>query len=81
MEALKSYEAAMAIYIEMSNPLGQANVLNNIGMVYGDQGKLEEALKSYETAMAIYIEIGYPLGRAKALNNIGVVYYNQGKVE
>lgn len=43
--ALKSYQNALATFKEIDNPLGQANTLGKIGIVYRNQGKLEEGLK------------------------------------
>ena len=42
----------------MVNPLGQANVLTNIGSVLSRQGLLQEALEVLEQARAIYREVG-----------------------
>jgi tetratricopeptide (TPR) repeat protein len=80
-EALKSYQAALAIHKQIGNPLGEASVLGNIGIVYSTQGKLEEALESYQAALEIDKQIGNPLGEANALGNIGNVYFTQGKLE
>ena len=55
--------------------------LGNIGLVYFNQGKLEEALKSHQAAFEIHKQIGHPLGQANDLNNIGNVYAKQGKLE
>ena len=57
----------------------EATFLNNIGIVYDQQGKLKEALKSYQAALELFKEIGHPLGQAGALGNIGNVYAEQGK--
>ena len=53
----------------------------NIGIVYRNQGKLEEALKSLQAALTIHIEIDNPLGQANTLNNLGTVYGDQSKLE
>jgi len=77
--AIYVYRDALAILKEIGNPLGQAAALNNIGLVYFQQGRLEEALKSYQDALTIHKEISKPLGQANTLLNIGRVYFNQDK--
>ncbi len=51
-----------------------ATALGNIGVVYGQTGRLEEALKAYQDTIAIHTEIGHRLGEANDLGNIGNVY-------
>lgn len=43
---------------EIGNPLGQANTLTNIGLVYAAHGKLEEALKLLMEARGIHLKVG-----------------------
>ena len=52
-QALKSYRDALAIHEEIGNPLGQANALGNIGIVYSLQGRLEEAIRQTKNALKI----------------------------
>ncbi|WP_396033188.1 tetratricopeptide repeat protein [Candidatus Cyanaurora vandensis] len=40
-------------------PLGWANALSNIGLIYERQGKKKEALKFLQQAQDIYLEIKY----------------------
>ena len=57
-----------------------ADSYNNIGLVYGSQGKYEEALVQYNRALEIRIRV---LGQdhpdvATSYKSIGVVYQQQG---
>jgi len=57
-KALKSYQDALATFIEIGNPLGKASAIMNIGTVYRNRGKLEESLKYYQDARVIFLNIG-----------------------
>ena len=54
------------------------NALGNIGLIYSDQGELDEALKYHQEALAIHKEVGYRQGEANQLGNIGLIYSDQG---
>lgn len=59
--------------------------LNNLGIVYNDQGKHEEALKMHERSIemrqAIYGQDCAHRDIATSRSNLGGVYYDQGKPE
>jgi DNA-binding SARP family transcriptional activator len=54
---------------ECGDRLGEAWMLNNLGMAYGVQ-HLEEAIGYFEQALAIYREIGDRQGESRAANNL-----------
>jgi tetratricopeptide (TPR) repeat protein len=65
----------------------QADALNNIGFIYGNQGQIPEALEYYGKSLKIYEELpmesgqaGDKRGIATSLNNIGAIYHNQGQI-
>ena len=60
---------------------GEAQALNNLGLVYARQGRLEDALASYERSLAMKRELGDRRGEAQALGNRGNVYANQGRLD
>jgi len=78
-------EDAFISGVQIARKKGNRNLegafLNNIGLVYSNQGKLEEALKYHKAALEIDKQIGNPLGQANTLGNIGIVYFNRGKLE
>ena len=83
-EALQSHRDALEINREIGNPLGQAQALGRIAIVYMKQGKPEEALKSNEDALQILEKVDDRLGhigRAAILGNIGSLYQNMGRPE
>ena len=57
---------------------GKSQALNNIGVIYYNQGNYPEALKNYFAALKIREEIKDKKGIAASYNNIGNIYYSQG---
>ena len=72
-EALERYEAALALYREIGDPLGEANTLQEIGDVFQFLKRSTEALLKYEVALVSYQEIKDRLGEANTLKAIGDV--------
>ena len=57
-------------------------ILNNIGNVHYNQGKIEEALEYYHKTLNIYKKIGNEsIDQANTLKNIGYVNFNQSKIK
>jgi len=73
-EALERYEAALALYHEIDDRLGEANTLQEIGDVFQFFKRSTEALQKYEVALVSYHEIGDHLGEANTLKAIGDVF-------
>ena len=69
---------ALPIYEELGDLLGQANVLNNIGVDAYYEGRWQEALDLYERSKALRERIGDVVGAATITNNIGEVKSDQG---
>jgi signal transduction histidine kinase/tetratricopeptide (TPR) repeat protein len=57
---------------------GVASALNNIGIIYSQQGKYIQALEHYLKALPIYEELGMKENIANSLNNIGNANMSQG---
>ncbi|KAL8784584.1 MAG: hypothetical protein Q9195_008985 [Heterodermia aff. obscurata] len=56
------------------------NLVNNLGILYKDQGKLEKAENMYMRALRGYEKQGIE-HTLKTINNLGLLYANQGKLE
>ena len=69
---------ALPIYEELGDLLGQANVLNNLGIDAYYEGRWQEALELYERSKAARERIGDVVGAAQITNNIGEVKSDQG---
>jgi len=57
-KALEYYKKALRMNEEVGHIKGQADQLNNIGVVYAGQGRLEEALGYFERARELFVRIG-----------------------
>ena len=75
-EALRGL--ALPIYEELGDLLGQANVLNNLGIDAYYEGRWDEALDLYRRSREARERIGDVVGAATITNNIGEIESDQG---
>lgn len=73
-KALEYYTKALDNSKEMGDSNSIAGNLNNVGMVYQRQNKLDTALKYFYDAMEINKRSGNKIWQSKNLNNIGQNY-------
>ncbi len=71
---MEYYLKSLGIYQEMGDEAGIAKILNNIAIIYHDQGNDTEALQYYQRSLKIKEKLGIRLGTANTLNNIGEIY-------
>ncbi|HEY9721598.1 MAG TPA: BTAD domain-containing putative transcriptional regulator [Oscillatoriaceae cyanobacterium] len=76
--ALAAYEMALACYRQLGDALGQAKVLNNLGICYTRFGQFEEALSTYREAIA-QSELAGRYPHPMLLNNMASLHYYQGR--
>jgi class 3 adenylate cyclase/tetratricopeptide (TPR) repeat protein len=69
---------ALPIYEELGDLLGEANVLNNLGIDAYYEGRWQEALDLYERSKEARERIGDVVGAAQITNNIGEIKSDQG---
>jgi predicted ATPase/class 3 adenylate cyclase len=69
---------ALPIYEEIGDLLGQANVLNNLGIDAYYDGRWDEALELYGRSKELRERIGDVVGAATITNNIGEIKSDQG---
>lgn len=75
-EALKSYEKAYAVHVQIQNPAGQSEVTSNIGFLYDNYlHQYDKALVQYRKALETIADDRY--GRVRILSNIGEVYWRK----
>ena len=79
LEALDSYQQALAIRREIGDRAGEAITLNNIGVVYVDQGRYAEALDTFPQALTIRREVGDRVGEGITLDEIGFATQQQNQ--
>jgi tetratricopeptide (TPR) repeat protein len=71
--ALQSYQQALALFRQVGDRLGEANVLQAIGDVQQFRDDRDAALQSYQQALALFRQVGDRLGEANTLKAIGDV--------
>ncbi len=64
---------SLEIQRTIENERGVANALNNLGMIYDRQGKLELALENYRESLQ-YFDANSAINRANTLMNMGQIY-------
>jgi tetratricopeptide (TPR) repeat protein len=57
----------------------ESRFLNNLGIVYNNQGRWDDAVDAYEQSLAICRDLDDRRGEGQTLNNLGLVYDNQGR--
>ncbi len=72
---------ALPIFEELGDLIGQANVLNNLGVAATLEGRWDEAIVSFERSRDAREKAGDVVGAATASNNIGEVLLNRGQIE
>ena len=77
-EALHYYSRCLEFRITSGNQEGIASVLNNMGLVYFEQGDHSNALKYYLKSLKIEENLKNEKGIASTLNNIGLIYKEEG---
>ena len=76
-KALEYSIHALELANEISYQKGRANALNNIGVIYKNQGVFDEALEYYIESLRISTDLKDRQAEASVLNNIGSVYRNK----
>lgn len=77
---MKYREMALPVFEEIGDLLGQANVLNNLGIDAYYEGDWEAALDLYERSRGARERAGDVVGAATAANNIGEILSDQGHI-
>ena len=72
---------ALPVYEELGDLLGEANVLNNLGIDAYYEGRWDEALDLYGRSQSVRDRIGDVVGAATIANNIGEIKSDQGHYE
>ena len=79
-EWITTHRIALASARELGDRLGEARVLNNLGVVLGQQ-HVDDAIGHFERALAIYRETGDRWGQAQATNNLAFSYRFLGRYD
>ncbi|MFK0733340.1 MAG: tetratricopeptide repeat protein, partial [Gloeotrichia echinulata HAB0833] len=79
-QAIDYHEQALAVYQDIGNKAGEANVLNTLGSIYKSQGQYQQAIDYHEQALAVYQDIGNTKGEIGSLQILSNIYKQQGKI-
>lgn len=74
------YEAALQLYRKVSHTRGEAQCLNNLGVLVSDSAP-DEGLNFHRQALAKYREIGNRSGEGSALSNIASLLVTRGELD
>jgi CHAT domain-containing protein/tetratricopeptide (TPR) repeat protein len=80
-QALVYARKTLAIFEEIDDKFGVANLHNNIGVIYKCQGLYEQALEWFQKARQGFEALKATPGVARSLNNIGDTYRLQGRYD
>jgi class 3 adenylate cyclase/tetratricopeptide (TPR) repeat protein len=80
-EAVHYRTVPLALFEELADLTGQANVLNNLGNDAQDESRWIEALDYYQRSRHLRDEAGDVTGAATAALNIGEILSNQGHLD
>lgn len=73
-EAANYFELSQALALKEEYPLEEANALQNIGLVKGIQGFVNEEISNYREARKVFVEMGFEEGVANIDMNLGTAY-------
>jgi predicted ATPase len=75
------FQDSLAIWRELGDKRGIANMLNNLGIVALPQGDYDKAHEMHTESLALYRELDDKWSIALALANLGLVALNKGQYE
>ncbi len=77
-DAMVCSEKILQLAKKLKNTSWESVGLNNLGLIYQDQGNYPKALRRYEEALQIFGQLGNLWEKATILNNLGLIYHEQG---
>ena len=80
-EAMRYRDISLPLFEADGDLIGQANVLNNLGVDAKEEGRWAEALDFYERSRVAREQAGDVIGAATATNNIGEILLDQGRFD
>ena len=72
--ALSSYQQALNYYLTIDEPIAQANLYNNIALVYSQTADHKRELEIYQKIQPIYQEFGSRKDKIDVQNNLAVMH-------
>ena len=78
-KAISTLEKAQELFKKLELPMGQASVLNNLGLAYEVGGNLKDSYKYYEESSVICKRENDKSGEAISVGNIGLILVKMGE--
>jgi tetratricopeptide (TPR) repeat protein len=72
--AEEKFRESLEMFRELNHLRGQAEVLNDLGILYADLKNYDKALECYEESLALKRESGWNWGEGNTLTNLGGLY-------
>lgn len=79
-EAVAAYDTALAVYAELGDERGQADIENSLGIANFEKGRWEDSERHYLRALDLIGDDSFEL-RAKINNNLGALYNARGETD
>src|SRR5262249_43744169 len=80
-KSIEKFHEALELYRRATDHNGEAQTLNNAGVVYWSLGETRKALEKFNEALPLWRAVGDRSEEAITLNNIGVIYYSLGEMQ
>ena len=80
-QARERYEAALPIYRQIGDRLGEANCIRSLGELLGEIGQIETAINSLEEAANLYRAIKLKNSEASCFNSMGNLFHQHKQYE
>lgn len=79
-DALNYFNVALKLSEKLNYQRGITTVYNDMGLIYINQGKIEDAIQQYRKLLTIDSISGNKREMARTMNNIALIYCNQNKI-
>src|SRR5689334_18581171 len=80
-QALEHFQTALALFVDLHNPLEEARVRALLGQVYQTQGRLDEAGQSYQQALKTFDGLDDHIDRSATLFAMGQLEMAKGNYD
>ncbi len=80
-EATELFQNAYALYEELGDERGRAEMLNNLGAILTQEEEWDKATEAFNGALAAFQSLEDLDGKAQTLGNLGTMYRYRGDTE
>ena len=80
-ESIDYFNQSLAIYKEIGDVKGQADITGNLGMIYKQNGDYDHALDNQFNALTLFEEVEDSTGICNTLQSIGSIFLEMGDVD